>query len=229
MAKNELDPIVEGDEEHYTITHPAYGLVRVTHPSGGHVKMFGSDLIHNERVCLEFTLGEEDRHLSNSWYHDRGRVLEVELTHAQWASMVSSSMGTPTPVTFTYYRDGDLQQIPRIGKQDTIKEKASREYQRKLKDTIERGEQILTKLDELAEKGKAGKKDIDELRSLVQQSLGRFTSDTTFAVGCFEESMETLVTDAQIEVESTIAAMAKRIGAEHLGLSLDKNLLEDKK
>lgn len=226
--RNVVDPVIKGTEENYTITHPAYGLVRVTHPSGGQVKMFGSDLIHNERVCLSFYQAEEDRHLSNSYYHERGRVLEVELTHAQWASLVSSSVGNPTPVTYRYFRDGELKDLPQIGKQDTIVNKAKREYERKLKETIERGEKVLAQIEELILKGKAGKKDLDELRGLMQQSLGRFTSDTTFAVGCFEESMENIVTDAKIEVESTLAAMTKRIGAEHLGLTLDASLLEEK-
>jgi len=61
----------------------------------------------------------------------------------------------------------------------------------------------------------------------MQQSLGRFRSDTTFAVGCFEESMESLVSNARIEVESTLSAMAKRLGAEHLGLKLDTQALEN--
>ena len=39
--------------------------------------------------------------------------------------------------------------------------------------------------------------------------------------------MESLVTNAKIEVESTLSAMAKRIGAEHLGLKLDTQLLEN--
>lgn len=229
MSINTQDPEIKGTEEKYTISHPAYGMVQITHPSGGGIKMFGSDLLHNERVCLEFHLAEEERHLSSSWIHDRGRVLEVELTHAQWAAMVSSSMGSPTPVTFRYYRDGNLKRLPMIGKQDTAKDKAAREYERKIAQTVERGEKLLDKLDELYVKGKAGKKDIDELRSLVQHSLGRFKSDTTFAVNCFEESMETLVTEAKIEVESTLSAMAKRIGAEHLGLSLDEKFLEENK
>lgn len=225
--RNDVDPVIEGTAENYSITHPAYGLVRVTHPSGGQVKMFGSDLIHNERVCLTFCLAEEDRHLNSTWYHERGRILEVELTHSQWASMVSSSMGSPTPVTFKYFRDGDLKVLPGIGKQDTAKHKAKREYDRKLAETLERGEKVLEQIEQLILKGKAGKKDLDELRGLMQQSLGRFKSDTTFAVGCFEESMESLVTNAKIEVESTLAAMTKRIGAEHLGLKLDTQLLEN--
>jgi len=225
--RNDVDPVIEGTAENYSITHPAYGLVRVTHPSGGQVKMFGSDLIHNERVCLTFCLAEEDRHLNSTWYHERGRILEVELTHSQWARMVSSSMGSPTPVTFKYFRDGDLKVLPGIGKQDTAKHKAKREYDRKLAETLERGEKVLEQIEQLILKGKAGKKDLDELRGLMQQSLGRFKSDTTFAVGCFEESMESLVTNAKIEVESTLAAMTKRIGAEHLGLKLDTQLLEN--
>jgi len=225
--RNDVDPVITGTAENYTITHPAYGLVRVTHPSGGNLKMFGSDLVHNERVCLTFCLAEEDRNLNSSWYHERGRILEVELTHAQWASLVSSSMGSPTPVTFKYFRDGDLTVLPGIGKQDTAKNKAKREYDRKLAETLERGEKVLAQIEELILKGKAGKKDLDELRSLMQQSLGRFRSDTTFAVGCFEESMESLVSNARIEVESTLSTMAKRLGAEHLGLKLDTRALEN--
>lgn len=231
MSRNVEDPKEEvckdGSLHDYSITHPAYGIVRVTHPTGGEMKLFGSDMKHNNRICLTFYKAVEDRSLSNSWLHEKEVLMEVELSETQWASLVSSNMGSPTPITYRHYRDGNLVNVPLIGQQKTEREKFSKEYQDTIKTHMERGQAALTKLMELKEKGKAGKKDIDDLISIMQQSLGRFVSDTTFSAKCFEEVMEKTVTHAQVEIENSISNLAKRIGAEHLGISLDKNLLSN--
>ena len=230
MSRNVEDPketiCEDGSLHDYTITHPAYGMVRVTHPRGGSVKLFGSDLRHDNRVCLTFYTAEEDRSLSKSWLSEKKTLLDVEMSESQWASLVSSNMGSPIPITYRHYREGDLVNIPFIGEQKTEREKFSKEYQETIRKHNEKGREALDKLKELKEKGKAGKKDIDELINIIQQSLGRFESDTVFSAKCFEEVMEKTVTHAQVEIENSISNLAKRIGAEHLGISLDKNLLE---
>lgn len=235
MARHEEEPKIEyKDDNHhyedsYKITHPAYGNVRLTHHQGGELKMFGSDLRHNNRVHLEFSYAEEERHLNKSWITQKGRILEVEMTEAQWAHFVSSvGSGAGTPVTLKTLRDGDLVQLPEIKGQKTEKQKASKEFKDKLDKTIEKGEDALNKLRELHIKGKASKKELAEVLSLMQQSLGRFASDTEFSVEMFEEAMEGLVEKAKIQIESHIMLTAQRIGAEHMGINLDNQLLEDK-
>lgn len=234
MSIPDQEPTMELREGHYsagtyTIKHPAYGLVRVSRPTGTDRKLFGSDLKHGSTVSIEFSYAEEDRMLNKSWIHERGKILEIEMSEAQWAHFVSSAGMAPTPVTLRTVPEGDLKRLPWIKEQQTEKQKASKEYQDKVDMTVEKAENVLKKLEELLGKGKASKKELTELKGLVQQSIGRFKSDTVFSVDMFEEAMEDLVEGAKIQIESHIMLTAQKIGAEHMGISFDGSMLEDKR
>lgn len=234
MAKEEESPKVTQNseswrDESYSITHPSYGVVTVTHPQGGARKMFGSDLSHDAVVRIQFNYAEEERHLNSSWFYARGLVLEAEMTEAQWARFVASpGMGTPVPVTFRAVRSGEVKHLPFIKEQKTAREKASEEYKRKIDETVEKGEAVLAKLAELLAKGKASKKEIEDVIVLLNRSITRFKSDTTFSVDMFEEAMENLVEDAKIEIETHIMLTTQAIGAETLGIKFGSTLLENK-
>ncbi len=234
MTYEKIEPEIVEDtsglhNKAYTIKHPAYGNVVVTKPQGTERKLFGSDLKHSSTVRLEFTYAEEDRHLNSSWVRQKARILEVEMTEAQWAHFVASAgMGSGTPVTILAVREGDYKNVPGIKSQRTAKEKASKEFAENIEDTVEKAEVVLSKLQELITKGKASKKELTEISALVKNSIGRFQADSKFSVDMFEEAMENLVETARIEIETSIMNTAQRIGAEHMGISFDSKALENK-
>lgn len=84
-----------------TMSHPAFGILRLSKPSGNKV-LFGSEIDHREYVQFSIVPATLDRGLHNNWFHGENRpIVEFSMSHAQFTSMLSSSGNyTGTPITF---------------------------------------------------------------------------------------------------------------------------------
>ena len=91
-------------------THPAFGLCVVSHwTANPGVRLFGSDLVHGSGITLKFQTAIKHRGLSNDWHHSREFLLQVDMSHSQWARLVSASgQGDGVPVTVNAMRTGPL-------------------------------------------------------------------------------------------------------------------------
>lgn len=226
MAYTKQKPTIRYDSENpmgddtYHVEHPAYGMITLTHPQGGNVEMFGSDITHNSRMSITIYQGHEDRHLSNTWYRQNKILCEFEMTHAQWASFIcSQGMGTGTPVTLRYHADPShgLVRVPGIeGQLDTV-EKHRKELRKSIDSKVEKGAAVVDKIRQFISEGKRPtKKEMEALVSELERSLGRFASDAVFSLECLEEEMENLVVDAKSEIEAQILQTIQRVGLENL-------------
>lgn len=123
--------------------HPAYGRITLTHPSGGNTEMFGSDIIHNERIALRIDLAYEETAYGIPNYRSQpqsrgGRVLELELTAYQWAGLVASHSGNGVPCTLRYIAPHGQGNLPLIDGQSTSTEQANAEIEASLNGLITR-------------------------------------------------------------------------------------------
>lgn len=226
MARKYEEPKVDINDSHhtgdreYTITHPAYGMIRVSRPQGGAQEMFGSDLKHSSRVTITITRAEERRSLNTSWYHDRRELIEIDMTEHQWAAFVSSAGMSPVPCTLRNVpEDGfKLVSVPEILDQRNAKEKASKEFKDKIATHMDRSSELLNTLSDLVSSGKANKKQLLDLLGKANQAFGRFSSDAEFALECFEEEMEKIVENGRSEIEAHITNLATRTGMDVLKL-----------
>lgn len=88
-----------GDE-----THPAFGKARVNRVSSTPgASLFGSEIRHSQYVVLTIERATRKRDLNRDWIHGGGRlpVVEVAMSEAQWAGLVSSFGSGGVPVTIT--------------------------------------------------------------------------------------------------------------------------------
>lgn len=209
---------IAGFDDEYTITHPAYGVISLSRPSGGSQEMFGSDLKHNSRVTLTINRAVEHRSLNTSWIHGKRELIEIDMTEHQWAKFVSSSGMSPTPCTLRHVPEEGfkLGTVPEILNQSNAKEKASREFKERINGQIDGGAELLEKLSELVSNGKANKTQLLELLSTANRSFGRLKTDAVFAVDCFEEDMERIVESGRTEIEAHLTNLAHNTGLEVL-------------
>ena len=199
--------------------HPAYGMISITHPSGGNVEMFGSDIKHNDRIGLRIDLGYEETAYGIPEYRTApartGRIVEVEMTAFQWAALVSCHSGRGVPCTLRRVKGEPL--IPLIENQNTNEEMANIDIEASLSDLVKDFNVGLQDLRDLVAKGKANKGELTTLLGNLSRLHRKLPETTAHALTTFKENSEIIVSKAQAEVESTINTLIVRTGIKALG------------
>lgn len=221
-------PTVRGEEfgsgnDRVIQEHPAYGRITLTHPSGGNTEMFGSDIIHNERIALRIDLGYEETAYGIPNYRSQpqsrgGRVVELEMTAYQWAGLVASHSGNGVPCTLRYITPHGTGSLPLIDGQNTSTQQANREIEGSLKAMMKRHEEGLLVLSALIEKGKATKKELQAAMEKFQNIHSKLPEVTAFALSTFTEHSETVMARANAEIEASLNSLITRTGIKALGM-----------
>ncbi len=204
--------------------HPSYGRISLTHPSGGNVEMFGSDIVHNERISLRIDLAYEETAYGVPTYRSHagnkgGRVLELEMTAYQWAGLVASHSGNGVPCTLRYITPHGNGPLPLIEGQNSNEEQASIEIRTLLQQMMDNHNQGVEVLKGLYAKGKATKKELGEALALVQNIHNKLPDVTSFALETFQENSEVIVAKGQAEIEASIQQLIVKTGMKALGIS----------
>lgn len=203
--------------------HPSYGRITLTHPSGGNTEMFGSDIIHNERIALRIDLAYEETAYGIPNYRSQpqsrgGRVLELELTAYQWAGLVASHSGNGVPCTLRYITPHGQGNLPLIDGQNTSTEQANREIEGSLKAMMKRHAEGLDALAVLVAKGKANKGELQAAMEKFQNIHRKLPEVTAFALQTFTEHSETVMAKANAEIEASLNSLVVRTGMKALGM-----------
>lgn len=225
------EPHVEVSEgfshrEETKTTHPSFAQISVSRCSGGNTALYGSDFIHHNYVMLTISESELHRNLSNDWHFPRRQIIEVALSEAQWATLVSSfGQGSGVPCTLQWLQG--IGPIPRLPSPKSRSDQFSAEMKKDMEDTFKH-------LDELSEEIKANttglsKKKQDALLSKVRGIYTKLTSSLPFVADQFSEHMETEVERAKVEIHGYATNLFQRAGIDALALAAPVTLeLEDK-
>jgi len=177
---------------------------------------FGSRVEHSSRVCVTINTGSLKRDLSNDWIHSERLLVELEFTDAQWAQFVSSHSGCATPCTFRHYPKGALENglevVPGIAGDSDARPSFSDEMRETMHKEVERLRESVKQMDAMLASGKMGKRELQEIRNNVAWGADRVASNVGFVAEQFTEHMETVVSDAKIEIEATMHGTIQVIG-----------------
>lgn len=207
------EPVETQDEDHnrrWKITHPAFALVRASRVSGS-TALFQSDFVHNHYVTLTIIRANMYRDLSNDWVHDRGDLIEINMSEAQWATFVSSlNVGAGTPCTLREY-NGEI--IPRIPNPKPPEEQFEREVQASTDTAVKELDALKALIKELGlPKGKTA-----QLLDKVFQVRRQFDDSIPFIAGQFSEHMEENVESARTEIHAYAVNLLMKTGLKALG------------
>lgn len=203
--------------------HPAYGRVTLTHPSGGNTEMFGSDIIHNERIALRIDLAYEETAYGIPNYRSQpqsrgGRVVELEMTAYQWAGLVASHSGKGVPCTLRYITPHGTGSLPLIDGQNTSTEQANREIEESLRAMMKLHKEGIEALQALVSKGKATKRELQDALGKLENIHEKLPEVTAFALETFTEHSETVMARANAEIEASLNSLITRTGIKALGM-----------
>lgn len=191
----------EGDAHNdYHEDHPAFGVITVTRASGTPRTLFQSDLQHNETIVLSVRRAQRSRNLIRDWVFPRREIVEVEMSLAQWGSVVSSiGIGSGVPVTI---RSVDQVLQPGLPYQPRIAEAVA-----ETKGTVQRLMKDARASFEVLKSAIEGKKGIREVRDALrhhESSLHNTESNAGFAIKQVTEATEGVVAQAKSDIESHI-------------------------
>lgn len=190
-------------------THPAFGHIHANRVSSNpSVSLFDSEILHSHYVVLSIQTAERKRDLSRDWIHPSlDPLIEVAMSEAQWASLVSSMNAGGTPCTIqsreTQRLVPDLPYEPRMAQ-------SIAEVREAYDKSLGKAKAAMAAYDALDPKAPAKERRaaLAELRQAINYAEG----NGVFAAESLSEHVEGVVTRAKADIEAMVAAHVERLG-----------------
>lgn len=207
----------QGDEVE---THPSYGLVSVSHYTCAPPQnFFGSSIRHNAGVSLTISLASKRRSLSNNWFFDEGELIEINMTQAQWAELLSSfNRGPGVPCTLNHvngplamtYKEMGVPPCPETNERQIIEEEFKKEMA-----NITRGmADLMKKAQEFQDKPSINKADRKAFLDIATTLNRKIDSCLPFIQGQFNEAMDGVIVQAKHDIEAFTSQLLRQAGLE---------------
>lgn len=195
--------------------HPAYGKITVTSPQGGKRKLFASNILHSSTISMVIETAELERKLGTEWVFGNKRVIEIEMTHAQYAHMIASiGNGSGTPCTFRYMQQGEMIIVPMIDETVTAEDALRNQFKNTISKTIDGIDARIAEVKSIMEKGRATKSELTSILATLQNTRQQITSNLPFYVEQFNEHVDEKTHDAVAQIEATIKHNLTQLGVE---------------
>jgi hypothetical protein len=189
-------------DEHGYETHPAFGMAAVHKTSASHgAVLFDSEIQHRHYVTLTITRADRKRDLGHDWIHPGKELIEITMSEAQWAALVSSTNTSGVPVTISAIDNKSLPDLP---------------YESRLQQSFDYAHEAADKMFEnvkeklAAVEEKPTKANIRALRIAVENS----SHDVDYATKTVSEHVENAVTKARADIETMVARHAEHLELE---------------
>lgn len=189
--------------------HPAYGVMRVSRVTGGDCRLFGSKIQHSNWMSIEISTASVERNLSQDWIYPRNVVVSVEMSEAQWATLVSSpGVGSGVPCTIKATLAGPMVRVEPMPDPEPEHDAARREFAARMDSAP----------------GPVKKADLNRIYNLLQH-LTNLKSNMRFAKEQFDRALEQSIEAAKADLDAHITMTAQRLGMDAAQLP---GLLESK-
>ena len=219
-----IKPVVLDDADGTISRHPAFGMVNVSRLQSTGTTLYASDLNHKEVIELRF-YGGETKEIDGQIHHMRDHktpVFGVQMSTAQWASMITSiGLGSGVPCTMTIRQDGDLIELPGILPVESTRQKFDRQISEAAAREIQKIRECQSRLSLLVEKGKAGKRELDELNTSLKNAIANLPSNLAYSTTLLQEAMDQIVSNGKAELEASALGVAARLGVKEIGRLAD--------
>jgi hypothetical protein len=180
----------------------------------GHV-LFGSSVACDQIIQLSIMEGEVSRDLSQDWVHGHKNIVEVWMTPAQFAELLTSmNYGSGAPGTLRFLRNEGEFELPELpSKSEQFREEIDRdvaEFQR----TIARASK---KAKELLDDPKPPTKAMRQELKLMIDGIEKFAGDhLPFVMDQFNRQMAKTVTECKAEVDAFVTHVVQKTGLDAL-------------
>jgi hypothetical protein len=185
--------------------HPAFGMARVSRVSGGKV-LFQSDINHYEYMVLTISTAVRKRDLHSDWVHAEKQVVQVAMSLAQFAGLMTSVNTEGVPVTLEY----DHGDIPGLNMASRLAETTA-EATAAADSAFAGAKAALAEYEQaLADKAPSAVRNA-ALRKL-HYALANATPDVEFAAKMLTEHAEKVVQTSRADIEAMVLAAQQSAG-----------------
>lgn len=194
-----------GKMEREVITHPAYAQVAIHHVQGS-AYLYGSDFEHHNYVTLTIKGSEMHRDLARDWHFEKEVIVEIAMSEAQFATMISAPNRSGVPCTLQYKGNEMISGLPR---RDSTK-LYNAEIERKLDSTVAA---LKKQRDEIKDAViKLPKKVQEQILGPIEKAISEIAHNTPFVMQSFDEHMEESIEKAKVEVNAYVTNTVMRAG-----------------
>jgi len=205
MKRPVVAPEITQDERGVkSITHPAFGNIRVSRASGN-ASLYGSDFNHNHYMTIQISRSRLKRELSTDWEFSGEELIEVSLSEAQWASFVSSpNVGAGVACTISHVCG---EYMPYLPPPEQSNQRFKDEILEQMAALQEELIAMASSLDGAINKTKA-----TELKTRLERLSSRLTGNLSFVSKQFDEHIERTVEKAKIEINAHAVNLVMQTG-----------------
>lgn len=191
-------------------TQPSWGVISTSRVTGEGQRLFDSELEHHSSVYLRITAATRERDLGKNWIHGGRQYIEVAMSSAQWAEMVSNMNCLPgTPCTIKWLHGVGEVAAPTSEESEHDQHAA---VVQKIGTRIE--EHLLEAIQQvrsLRDKKSVTKAELLSLQGELGSVLTDLRSNMPFYVKSLREAMATVVSSAKIDIEAYAQQAANRV------------------
>lgn len=211
------DPIITEEKGHGSgitqrINHPSFAQIQVSRING-HRVMYDSDFNSHNYIGLRISKSELKRDLSHDWHHEKDELIEVCMSEAQWATMVSSLNTSGTPCTLTYLMGKQIDRLPEPT--DRVNQ-FNAELSKHWLHAVEQ----LTEAQALVATLGLSKAKAAALESILNKAKSNISGNAQFVEKSFNEHMENSVEKAKCEANAYLYHVVQRAGLDALTLGI---------
>lgn len=198
-----------------TFEHESYGMVGLSRCTGS-ARLFGSAIPrHGHFICLRVSEGERNHHLSRDWYRARKNLIEVWLSAAQFADMVTGmNMGEGVPCTIKRLHGKLLEEPPDL---KTEAEKVQTDFSTDLQDLVTQLKGARKEIEGILEQKSIKVADRKTILARVNKMVQEIEANVPFVLQSFQEASDKVVTHAKAEVEAFTTARVIAAGVKAIG------------
>jgi hypothetical protein len=183
------------------LTHPAYALIRATRVTG-HCALYGTDFIHNNLVKIAITRSALHRSVSHDWPAPGAELVEVAMSEAQWARLISSTGGVDAETQCTLVKLGP-DTIPGLPPPKSRVDEFTKEMRRTQAKAMRTLGSLRTSIEDLG----LSKRATERLTAMVEEARVRMSLNAERVVDQFDKHAEHLIDEAKTEVSAWMQTM----------------------
>ena len=201
--------------EEQRIEHESFGQISFTRVStSGKIGFYGSELKKGDYIQMEISNSKIDRTLSKDWFYDSNKLVKVRMTANQFSELITSlNRGSGIPCTIEQIGEKFYENLPNIENRKEFTSRVFRERMVEFSKTLSEKKQ---KAASLIAKKNLNKADQEELSGTLDWITRELTSNIPFFNDCFQESMDKVVLEAKMEIESSIQSKIYNLGLDSL-------------
>jgi len=194
-----------------TETHEAFGLVKIDRIQGRQ-PLFGSHLEnHGTYFNLTVCQAQVDHELGRDWYYPRAQLIEISMSAAQFAELITTlNCGSGVPCTVDRVDGVRMERVPTSNRTESHKIRSS--FEKSISSLVKFVKKSATEVEAILEKKSLTKTDKAAVLGALHKTLMELESNAPFMVESFQEAAEKVVTAAKTEVDAFMSLSLHRMG-----------------